>query len=148
MSVIKVKGNLATCNGGGGALGHPIEPATSASFFFFEPEDDTKRRRTPPCRLSTGNEQDERLQVHHAQHRRPHKAQHLRLLRPPLRERHAAPPLRDACRRLTRTFVARKQRLPLRAPIGFAIGFLIFGECIILPRFDLRIQCYELASGL
>ena len=23
--VIKVKGNVATCNGGGGALGHPIE---------------------------------------------------------------------------------------------------------------------------
>ena len=26
--VIKVKGNLATCNGGGGALGHPIEYIT------------------------------------------------------------------------------------------------------------------------
>lgn len=26
--VIKVKGNIATCNGGGGALGHPIEYIT------------------------------------------------------------------------------------------------------------------------
>ena len=26
--VIKVKGNVATCNGGGGALGHPIEYIT------------------------------------------------------------------------------------------------------------------------
>ena len=28
MPVIKVKGNVATCNGGGGALGHPIEYIT------------------------------------------------------------------------------------------------------------------------
>jgi hypothetical protein len=38
--VVKVKGNLATCNGGGGALGHPIESRAGARFccwlsFFF-----------------------------------------------------------------------------------------------------------------
>ena len=35
--VIKVKGNLATCNGGGGALGHPIEYITLNKVDLTEP---------------------------------------------------------------------------------------------------------------